>query len=574
MDLSEIKGLVDDGILQGKPDYDLVRNKFDKLINAGFIKKEDKDSYAFKDDVTWEIVYETLLYSERRHLHDLVALHIEKNKADELNHYSARLVYHFGKSQNKKKTIFYSAMAGKYAYSLFAIDDALSFYRKARNTLTSVNNYPIADECALLESEADIMEGIGSFPEAISLYNDALSAFEKSNITKRTFLPERTPIQKQKSQLCHKLSVAHERTLNYQDSLKYLDKAENYLPSRPGYLPVKINATRGVVYFRQMKFDDSLKYARKSLSIAKRLNLFSDIAYAHNIIANIYMGTGKYNHAIESLKNALFQYENISDLIGMSRTYFNMGVAYVNLYDIDNSNVYYNKALELHKKMRDKLSIMYVYFMLGGNKIHAMEFDSAISDYELVIKMYEDGVKRDDLYGVSLAKLAEIYIEIDNIEKAEHYINQSIDVLSKLTQMPDKLLQARLILAQLRMKQKKYHDAESICLDLIQSFLKSDTTGMEIFLRRLLGTIYRDMNKYTLAKDVLNEAYSKAGNIGLEYEQYCIKNVLYDIEVKEGNLDKSIIDEVNKLLTIFKERGDTREELLSKEIIRNIKNNQ
>lgn len=573
MEFSEIKQLIDEDVLQNTPDYDLVRQKFDKLIDASFIQKEKQDSYAFKDSVTWEIVYETLLFSERRHLHDLIASHIEKNKAEELKHYAAKLVFHYEKSENKKKTILYCALAGGHAYSLYAIDDALSFYRKARETLISIKNYPMLDECALLESEADILEGVGSFPEAISLYKDALLIFEEANKTKRTFLSERTPINKQKSQLCHKLSVAYERTINYEDALEYLLEAEQNLPARPGSLPVKIHATRGVIYFRKMKFEDSLKYAKKSLGIANKLNIYSDIAYAHNIIANIFMGTGKYNQAIESLKKALNQYNHINDLTGLARTHFNMGVAYVNLYNVEDSDIYYNKALEIHKKLQDKLSVMYVYFMLAGNKIHKMDFDTAITFYNNVISMYEDGVRRDDLYGVSLAKLAEIYTEINDLDQAEHFISQSIDVLSNLAQMPDKLFQARLVLAQLRAKQLKYHDAESICHEILQAFSNSETNAMEIFVRRLLGTIHRDMEKYSVAKQTLNTAYSKAGDIGLEYEQYCIKNILYDIEVKEGNFDKNTIKKVNELLLKFKEKDDQREELLAKETILTIEKN-
>ena len=571
MKYSEVKKIIEEGVVDSHPDLNLVNKTLHNLVSAGLLNKEDKERYVFKEQVTWEVVYETLLYSERRHLHDLIALHIEKNKEDEINQYASRLVYHYEKSENKKKTIYYCVLAGGYAYSLYAVDDALSFYRKARKILTSIKNYPMIDECALLEREADILEGIGSFPEAISLYKDALLIFEEANKTKRTFLPLIVSIKKQKSQLCHKLSVAYERIINYEDALKYLAEAEKNLPARPGWLPIKINATRGVIYFRKMEFDDSLKYAKKSLSIANRLNVFSDIAYAYNIIANIFMGTGKYNQAIESLKNALYQYENINDLTGVARTYFNMGVAYVNLYHVEDSDIYYNKALEIHIKLQDKLSVMYVYFMLAGNKIHKMDFDSAISLYNKVVSMYEDGVRRDDLYGVSLAKLAEIYSETNELEKAEQFITSSINVLSNLTQMPDKLLQARLVLAQLRMKQLKYLDAESICKDIIQVFSNSETTGMEIFIRRLLGTIYRDMEKYALAKQTLNTAHMKADEIGLEYEQYCIEIILHDIDAINGDCNNETLENVNKLLSIFKEKNDEREVNYTNNIIKKIK---
>ena len=573
MKYSEVKKLIEEDVVDSLPDLNLVNQTLHNLVSAGLLNKEDKERYVFTEQVTWEVIYETLLYSERRYLHDIVASHIEKNKAAEIESYAARLVYHYEKSENKKKIIFFSALAGEYAYSLFAIDDALEFYRKAISNLETIGGFPKIDKSSLLEHEADIMEATGSFPEAISLYKESIMEFDEAKKTKRTFLPWDVSLKKKRSQLCHKISVAYERSLDYENTLYYLEEAESNLPARPGSLPVKINATKGVIYFRKMDFDAAKKYANHSLSIANRLKLHSDIAYANNIIANIYIGTGKYEKSIEKFKLALEQYENINDLVGIARTCFNLGVAYVNLYNIKDSDVYYNKALIINKKLQDKLTMMYVYFMLAGNKIHMMDYNSAISLFDEVISMHKNGVKRDDLYGVSLAKKAEIYTETNDLVKAEEYIELSLDVLSKLTQMPEKLLQAQLTLAQLRIKQSRYEEAESICHKLIEEFSKSETTGTEIFIRKLLGTIYRDMENYTKAIEVLNTAHNLAGDISLKYEQYCIEIILHDIDVTNGNYKNETLENVRRLLSKFKDNNDKREVNYAKDIIKKIESN-
>ena len=80
VDYSEIQELIDEDVLQSFPDEVLVKNKLEKLVDSGFLKCTSVSDYIFKDHVTWEIVYETLLYSERRYIHDLIASHIEKKQ--------------------------------------------------------------------------------------------------------------------------------------------------------------------------------------------------------------------------------------------------------------------------------------------------------------------------------------------------------------------------------------------------------------------------------------------------------------------------------------------------------------
>jgi len=547
MELSAIKKLVEENVLQDTPDYDLVRQKFDKLMNAGFITKESSNNYAFKDSVTWEIVYETLLYSERRHLHDLIALHIEKNKADELNHYAARLVYHYDNAENKKKTAFYSALAGEYAYSLFAIDDALGFYNKSMINLEAIGGKLDVDKSMLLEHQADVKESIGSLSDAIDAYKSSIDILGNNTRSGRSYLPWNPQMAKRKSILNHKLSVAYERNLNYVDALKHLDEAEYFLPKKSGLLPVKINATRGVIRYRKLEYDSAHAYASESLEIAKKKKSYKDIAYANNIIANIHLTQGNVDRSIKYFKQALSMYTKINDINGMSMSYYNLATSVACIPDFEAAHIYYSKSLEINKKTQNKLAMLQDCFMIGNNKIFTQEYDVALSYFDDAIELYNSGVDRKDFYGIALSRIAEVYAAKNNLDKAEEYIQQSISILSELEQLPDKLAQAKIILIDIRIKQGELQEAESLCHSLIQEFTDMKIMQLVVHVKKQLGQIYVKQRKYDEALKVLESAINIATDIDSMYDKHILDLHVINVKILKHDIDNSLESRLQKL---------------------------
>ena len=559
MKYSEVKDLIEENVVDPHPDLNLVNQTLHNLVSAGLLNKEDKERYIFKEQVTWEVVYETLLYSERRYLHDIVASHIEKNKADEIESYAARLTYHYQKSENKKKIIFYSALAGEYAYSLFAIDDALDFYNKARTNLDTIINYPKIDKSVLLEREADIMEAVSSFPEAIRLYKNSLEDFDSTTTSRRSFLPWKVDLKKRVSQLNHKLSVAYERSLDYKEALLHLDKAESSLPARPGLLPAKINSTRGVICYRQVDFDSAILYANKAIKTAKKNNAYSEIAYAYNIIANVYSLQGKAKPSIDYFRKALSTYKEINDVNGISMSYFNLGMGLSCLPDFEQANVYYLKSMEINDRMQNKLALLQDNFMIGNNKIFTKEYDDALRYFDKAIDIFKSGLDRKDYYGIILSRIAEVFTAQNDLMKAEEYINESLDVLSELTQIPDKLAQAKVILVQLKIKQEKYKEAEVLCHELIHAFHDMDMSQLEIHVKQQLGMIYTKQSKYDDAMNVFKSAYDMSRQIDSLYDQHTVELKMLNVDVLNNKYNKKTLNRLHELLDKFKEYNDLEE---------------
>ena len=96
VDRDELEQLIYKGIIKKTPQKNLFLNELKELEQSGFVRKQnDKHNLMFQNSLTWEVVYETLLYADRRRLHHLIAMHIENNNKDNLPNVADLLLHHY-----------------------------------------------------------------------------------------------------------------------------------------------------------------------------------------------------------------------------------------------------------------------------------------------------------------------------------------------------------------------------------------------------------------------------------------------------------------------------------------------
>ena len=87
--------------------------------------------YRFRNPLTQEIAYRTILVKRRRELHRLVAEAIEAVFPDRLAEQAPRLSFHFSEAQEPARTLKYLIMTADAAFRLFANTEAIRGYREA-----------------------------------------------------------------------------------------------------------------------------------------------------------------------------------------------------------------------------------------------------------------------------------------------------------------------------------------------------------------------------------------------------------------------------------------------------------
>lgn len=86
--------------------------------------------YTFKHIITQEVAYGLMLYSQRRQVHETLALWYERNYED-LSGFYAVLAHHWSQARVAEKAIFYLEKAGEQTVRAHALREALQLFKEA-----------------------------------------------------------------------------------------------------------------------------------------------------------------------------------------------------------------------------------------------------------------------------------------------------------------------------------------------------------------------------------------------------------------------------------------------------------
>ena len=132
--------------------------------------------YAFRNPLTQEAVYKTILIKRRRTFHQRVGEAMESIYADRLDGLFSLLAYHFALANEHKKAIDYYRKAAQQAVSLFAYDDAIQNLRSALKLIEEGKQ--TETHMILLEDLGDVYVLLRDIGQAIALYHDSLHLWE------------------------------------------------------------------------------------------------------------------------------------------------------------------------------------------------------------------------------------------------------------------------------------------------------------------------------------------------------------------------------------------------------------
>jgi tetratricopeptide (TPR) repeat protein len=143
----------------------------DEASASQLIRAESGENFAFTHDKIREVLHEELNPIRQRRLHQRIGESLEKLYGSHLDSHVEDLAYHFARSGDLKKGLDYSQRAAAQAAKLYAHQEALDFYGRAREC---------AEELELTEEMAAIEERIGDVWWASGESAPAATHFERA----------------------------------------------------------------------------------------------------------------------------------------------------------------------------------------------------------------------------------------------------------------------------------------------------------------------------------------------------------------------------------------------------------
>ena len=157
--LREIHPIEDDRLQL--PTYLMKLEKFDLTPME---TPEPELAYTFKHIITQEVAYGMMLYSQRRQVHETLALWYERSY-EELSGFYSVLAHHWSQARVAEKAIFYLEKAGEQAVRAHALREALQLFTEALDWLET-----LPDTLERKEQELRLQIALGAPLTAIKGY--------------------------------------------------------------------------------------------------------------------------------------------------------------------------------------------------------------------------------------------------------------------------------------------------------------------------------------------------------------------------------------------------------------------
>jgi predicted ATPase/class 3 adenylate cyclase len=339
-------------------------------------------AYLFKHIVTQEVAYESLSFTTRAQLHELLARYLEASYPDDLP--IEALAHHYSRSNNTAKKREYLRKSGDAARAAFSNMAALDYYRQA------LELSPELEEAIDLHiNSGAVYQLIGEPGGAREHYRTALQIATERNIVRKIMQCE------------IRLGSAWVLNSNYLHAMEWLEKAVAHgaqIDDRPGICEALIEI--GIIHWRLANTDQAAEYLQKGIEIARELRDKKREAYALTVMGQLEAQVGNRDRAHAIYDTAFALAKEINDKRRMSGILNNHANAYYLEGNYEMAETLMKQTLDVAREIGDKRGLALALNNVGNIVYMKNDFVSAQTYYEQALKL---GRESEDKYVKSIA---------------------------------------------------------------------------------------------------------------------------------------------------------------------------
>ena len=124
----------------------------------------------------------------------------------------------------------------------------------------------------------------------------------------------------------------------------------------------------GVSYYDLGKYSDSVKYDKKAMLINEEIKNYPAASLNILNMGHTYIDLKKYGSAKTALVKGLFMAKKTGDKFKTALAYLNLGYLYQNLNKSKKSIIYYSKAYNIYKAIKDRTEEKFCLSMIASIK--------------------------------------------------------------------------------------------------------------------------------------------------------------------------------------------------------------
>ncbi len=430
-----------------------VNRQLESLIEQGLIvNRVDAAECKFKHVFTQESIYQSLLLSDRRNLHQKVGEALEVIFASKLDEQTLLLAHHFEKSNDTHRALKYLKQAAAQAFAAYANREATDLYTRAFALLDRDDYSQRWDILAYREQALDrlgerdqqatdltlmqtLAELIGDDQRLATTHNrraayfDKISEYQASNeaATAGRRAAQRAKDAHLEAESLNYLALSAWRRFDYRQVQAWASQALDALKII-GDPPNRITSLLhlGRASYRLGQYDNALEYIRAAQSIANNMDNRDSDALADLILGWIYQRLGAYDDAATHYKLMYEKRCMIGDRYGEATALSHLGWLASDQHTYEQGLTYCKQALEISQSIADRENEAYALSGLALNHEQLGEIEIAKLNYEAALDLHLD-IGATTLAIFDRAGLARIALAQQNITEAREIITKVSD---------------------------------------------------------------------------------------------------------------------------------------------------
>lgn len=339
--------------------------------------REPEVEYSFRQALTYETAYNTILLKHRREYHRRVGDAVLQLFPDRIEEFSSSLAHHFYQGQDQR-ALEYLQMKGDGALRLYATVEAKDSYKKAIEAAKWDQHVDMGTLTELYVSLGRVHELKSDFVDALENYRElenlAVQSHDK-NVELTALISQALIYSVPSSEF--NLSLGMSIVNKARDIADELDEREAL--AKLHWISMNLN-----------RFNKSPKDAQedgeKAIALARELNLEEQLAYSLNDAAHAYSMSGEMNRAREVSLEAVELWERLNNLPMLADGL--AGLAAISVYSgqFDEAYQYSDRAYEISQSIENVWGQSYSRYAIGLVDFERGEVDLAIEHFNQAIK--------------------------------------------------------------------------------------------------------------------------------------------------------------------------------------------
>jgi adenylate cyclase len=433
--------------------YDELLNRLHTLEERDFSYQETLDpelTYLFKHAITQEVTYQSLLFAQRKQLHQAVATALEALAPDE----TERLAYHYARSSDKERAWHYLVAAGEKTFREYANQAALGYFTQALELaqndqqLYEINCRRLTillrmGDTAAIKVELPRLQELASRNEHED-WKATVGLFWANHYTQTSAWTNVITEARQAAVIAHDhnydelLWEAYKLMRDAFLQMNYREEAESVLDMMEP-IAARLDDQRGQVELHLLQIENSYRRTpQTAIERAQQVNLEAQaindpilLASSWSLLANLYSRENNLLDALDAYRQQIGLMRQVGNRRHEGLTLLNIGTMLVNLGELSDGNAHLLDAFKILHQIGERAGEAASLVMLGVIAQHHRAYDEALAYMNRGLALQRTLNTVADI-ARTLFLMANVYImksaldeAVQALDEARHLFNQS-----------------------------------------------------------------------------------------------------------------------------------------------------